>query len=166
MDIILRNKLRQQNKRQARSRQGQGQKAMRALLSLVLSLLVITGSSGFNELSAAITIPASYIIMATVPSTDPFNMDLGDNGSGNAEKHISCYPNPAVSYINFKWDKAVPKDAKLFIFSFTGKQMADLALTGSVIKVSLDSYYRGLYVYQLRSAAGAILESGKFQVKN
>ena len=166
MDIILRNKLRQQNTPQAWSRQGL--KAMRALLGLVLSLLMIAGSSGLNELSAAVTIPASHIIMATVtiPSTDPFNMDLGDNLSGNAEKHISCYPNPAVSYINFKLDKAVPKDAKLFIFSFTGKQMADLSLTGSDIKVSLDSYYRGLYVYQLRSAAGAILESGKFQVKN
>ncbi|GAB3366583.1 hypothetical protein GCM10027566_38340 [Arachidicoccus ginsenosidivorans] len=93
-------------------------------------------------------------------------MDLSDNLFDTAKRQVSCYPNPAISYINFKFEKTVPKDAKLFVFSFTGRKMTELALTGAVIKVSLDNYYRGLYVYQLRSAGGAIMESGKFQVKN
>ncbi|SEA51603.1 Por secretion system C-terminal sorting domain-containing protein [Arachidicoccus rhizosphaerae] len=162
MDKILRNKLRQQNNSQAGP--GQGLKAGRVLLFGVLSFLMLLGSSRLNQTAAA-TLPVGNPLFANF-STDPFNMDLGDNILGTAEKHVSCYPNPAVSYINFKLDKAVAKDSKLFIFSFTGKQMAELALTGSVIKVTLENYYRGLYVYQLRSPGGAILESGKFQVKN
>lgn len=164
MDIILRNKLRQQNKPQAVSQPGL--KPIGTLLGVALTLLMVVATSWQSPVSAAIYAPASNASAAFIPSTDPFNMDLGDNLLGTADKHVSCYPNPAVSYINFKLDKTVPKDARLFIFSFTGKQMADLALTSSVIKITLDNYYRGLYVYQLRSASGAILESGKFQVKN
>lgn len=83
----------------------------------------------------------------------------------NTGKKITCYPNPAISYINFKFD-SVDKKARLFIYSFTGRKMNELAITGNILKISLDNYYRGLYVYQLRDEHGSILESGKFQVKN
>ncbi|HEY0297819.1 MAG TPA: T9SS type A sorting domain-containing protein [Arachidicoccus sp.] len=81
-------------------------------------------------------------------------------------KLIQCYPNPATTYINFKFDNSVVHSSKLFIYSFTGRQMNELSVTDNLIKVSLDNYFRGLYLYQLRDANGNILESGKFQVKN
>lgn len=139
------------------------------IAAVVAVFLLLTGS--MNRVAAASLHAtggnASRFASIYPPyAIDPFNMDLSDITEGVAEKHITCYPNPAISYINFKFDKSVPKDARLFVFSFTGKKMEELTITGQILKITLDKYYRGLYVYQLRSASGAILESGKFQVKN
>jgi hypothetical protein len=81
---------------------------------------------------------------------------------------VTCYPNPATSYINFKFDNTVPVLSTLSIYSFTGRKMATLIVVNnnSIIRISLDNYFRGLYVYQLCDANGAILESGRFLVKN
>jgi len=158
MDKILRNKVRQPFTRLVRP-------CATVMLAIVTVLLCLISGSVNSAVAAGLSKRLNHLSYLTpTNTTDPFNMDLNDNG--NAEKHITCYPNPAISYINFKFDKSVPKDARLFVFSFTGKKMDELAITGSVQKITLDKYYRGLYVYQLRSAGGAILESGKFQVKN
>ncbi|QEC73234.1 T9SS type A sorting domain-containing protein [Arachidicoccus ginsenosidivorans] len=178
MDIFLRNKLRHPLAYETRT-----VKRLRSVVCLVtagLTLLMSVIFGSLNQLHAASV--ASSLCALNTPSastttapltnalttalSNPFNMDLSDNLFDTAKRQVSCYPNPAISYINFKFEKTVPKDAKLFVFSFTGRKMTELALTGAVIKVSLDNYYRGLYVYQLRSAGGAIMESGKFQVKN
>lgn len=158
MDRILRNEARQPSLMKPA---GPGVTAI-----LVMAVLLCLISSSMNRAVAADLSghPNTLTYLAQPNIIDPFNMDL--NGSGDGEKHITCYPNPAISYINFKFDKSVPKDARLFVFSFTGKKMDELAITGQIQKITLDKYYRGLYVYQLRSAGGAILESGKFQVKN
>jgi len=79
---------------------------------------------------------------------------------------VECYPNPATAYINFKFDNSVVHTSKLYIYNFTGRQMNVVNITDNVIKVLLDNYYRGLYMYQLRDANGNVLESGKFQVRN
>lgn len=81
-------------------------------------------------------------------------------------KLVECYPNPATAYINFKFDNSVVHISKLYIYNFTGRQMNVVNITGNVIKVLLDNYYRGLYMYQLRDTNGNVLESGKFQVRN
>lgn len=80
-------------------------------------------------------------------------------------KMVECYPNPATAYINFKFNKSVEHTSKLYIYNFTGRQMNVVNVTDNVIKVLLDNYYRGLYMYQLRDANGNVLESGKFQVR-
>lgn len=82
-------------------------------------------------------------------------------------KLVTCYPNPATTYINFKFDNGVPLFSTLSIYSFTGRKMGQLKVTDrNVIRISLDDYYRGLYMYQLCDASGNILESGRFIVKN
>lgn len=91
--------------------------------------------------------------------------NLLNSGNLVAEKQVTCYPNPAISYINFKIKKPVKSNYKILIYSFTGRKMDELNITGPIMKMNLDDYYRGLYVYQLRNARGAVLESGKFQVK-
>lgn len=120
-------------------------------------------SSKHKENSVATVTTGTAI---TVISDDSQSLGFDFNNDLNTEKHVSCYPNPAISYINFKFDKSVNKKAKLFIYSFTGRQMEELSISGNILKVSLDNYFRGLYVYQLRDAQGVIVESGKFQVKN
>ncbi|AYD48629.1 T9SS type A sorting domain-containing protein [Arachidicoccus soli] len=84
----------------------------------------------------------------------------------STEKLITCYPNPAVSHISFKFDNNVQNTSKLSIYSFTGKKMNEFNITNNLIMITLENYFRGLYVYLLKDTAGNILESGKFQVKN
>ena len=61
-------------------------------------------------------------------------------------KVVKCYPNPAVSFVNFEFDKSIDKAATLQIYSFTGKKMADMPITLGKITVQLDEYFRGIYV--------------------
>ncbi len=85
---------------------------------------------------------------------------------GDPEPKIThFYPNPATTYINFNFDKSVDKTYTLQIYSFIGKKMTETRVTDSKLTITLDdSYYRGIYVYQLRDQSGRMIESGKFQV--
>ncbi len=79
-------------------------------------------------------------------------------------KIVKCYPNPATSIINFEFRKNVDKTSMLQIFSFVGKQMLETPVSDNKITVTLNDFYRGIYVFQLRDKSGKIVESGKFQV--
>lgn len=73
------------------------------------------------------------------------------------------YPNPASSVINFEF-KSADKNYSLQIYNFLGKKLYSQAITNTKLTIPLETFFRGLYVYQLRDAAGNIVESGKFQV--
>ncbi len=45
-----------------------------------------------------------------------------------------------------------------------GKKIVEYTKMQPRISMSLEEFYRGIYVYQLRDKAGKIIESGKFQV--
>jgi hypothetical protein len=45
-----------------------------------------------------------------------------------------------------------------------GKKMEELAPGSQIINLSLNTFYRGIYIFQLRDKKGKIIESGKFQV--
>ena len=77
---------------------------------------------------------------------------------------IKCYPNPATSFVNFEFPKDVDKSNTLLVFSFVGKKMAEIPVNNNKLTVTLNDYYRGVYVYQLRDKGGNIVESGKFSV--
>lgn len=78
-------------------------------------------------------------------------------------KVIKLYPNPAVNFVNFEFDNP-DKNSTIVIFNFIGKKVDEVKVTDSRITLSLTDYYRGIYIYHVRNANGAILESGKFQV--
>ncbi|MEO8764858.1 MAG: T9SS type A sorting domain-containing protein [Ginsengibacter sp.] len=82
----------------------------------------------------------------------------------NAVKSIKFYPNPAVSLINFEFQKNYDKSYSLLIFNFIGKKVIDIKPTDEKITVSLTDFYRGVYIFQLLDSKGNIVESGKFQV--
>jgi hypothetical protein len=78
---------------------------------------------------------------------------------------VKFYPNPATSVINFEFTKSNP-DATytLQVFNFIGKKVAEVIVSNNKASLSLDNYFRGVYIFQLRDKTGRIIESGKFQV--
>ncbi|MDE3236073.1 MAG: T9SS type A sorting domain-containing protein [Bacteroidota bacterium] len=97
-------------------------------------------------------------------SSSAFASRTGDLFSGDPVKVIQLYPNPATSIVNFEFSENVNRDYTLLIFSFIGKKMSEIIVSGSKVSLPLDNYYRGLYIYQLRDKKGNIVECGKFQV--
>ena len=88
----------------------------------------------------------------------PFPSDL------SRAKVLKFYPNPATDVINFEFLKPVQKDLTLQVFNFIGKKVFELNGVSQKTSVSLNDFYRGIYIFQLRDKTGRIVESGKFQV--
>lgn len=115
---------------------------MRKLYTVILLVIASIGSSFITDL------PVNH-------------MEFGESQS----KVIRFYPNPATTVINFEFDGSVDKTYTLQIYNFIGRKMTEIRITDNKITINLDdSYYRGLYIYQLRDASSKIVESGKFQV--
>ncbi|PZP41914.1 MAG: hypothetical protein DI598_17615 [Pseudopedobacter saltans] len=74
------------------------------------------------------------------------------------------YPNPARDFINFEFDKKLENNSRLIVYSFTGTKMSDIQISNLKVTINLSEYYRGIYLFQLTSPKGQVLESGKFQV--
>ncbi|BAV08586.1 hypothetical protein FLA_4632 [Filimonas lacunae] len=91
------------------------------------------------------------------------NIDIWDTPTNVSV--VKCYPNPAISYINFEFPQQIDKDYTLYIYSFVGKKMTELQVTNRKLILPLTGYYRGIYVFQLRDKTGKIIETGKFQVE-
>lgn len=85
-------------------------------------------------------------------------------GEEPALKSLRSYPNPAVSVINFEFQKAYDKFLSFQIYNFIGKKVFELKSLTPKISISLTDFYRGVYIYQLRDKGGKIIDSGKFQV--
>jgi hypothetical protein len=77
---------------------------------------------------------------------------------------VKFYPNPAVSFINFEFEKDYDKSYTLYIYSFIGKKVVELKFTELKMTIPLNDFYRGVYIFQFRNKQGTVVESGKFQV--
>lgn len=80
------------------------------------------------------------------------------------DRVIKFYPNPATSFINFDFQKDYDRSFSFQIFNFLGKKVYELANVSPRTVVSLNDFYRGIYIFQLRDRNGRIVDSGKFQV--
>ncbi len=81
-----------------------------------------------------------------------------------ASRFIRFFPNPAVSVINFEFEKGFDKTYTFDVFNFIGKKVYTAKTITPKMNVSLADFFRGVYIYQLRNRSGKIIESGKFQV--
>ena len=81
-----------------------------------------------------------------------------------AQPIIRLFPNPATTYIQFEVTGAI-RGAGLYIYNgVMGKKMLAVNNVSGQLRINLNDYPRGLYVYHLLNASGQILEVGKFQV--
>ncbi|MFY8091055.1 MAG: T9SS type A sorting domain-containing protein [Chitinophagaceae bacterium] len=103
-----------------------------------------------------------FIILSTLSLTRA-NANFVVVGEGGL-KALKCYPNPANNNINFEFTKTQDKNTRLIIFNFVGKQVVELKVENNKINLSLETFYRGLYLYKLVDRAGKVIDSGKFQV--
>lgn len=113
----------------------------------------------------------AIMVMVVVCSTAILQPNIANTGSLNdgidiQAKSIKCYPNPAVSFVNFDVPaEYISKNYLIQVYSFTGKKLYESGITNTKLTVTFTSeFYRGIYVYQLRDKNGKILETGKFQV--
>ena len=77
---------------------------------------------------------------------------------------IKFYPNPATSIINIDFTNGYEKNCSFQIFSFVGKKVYEMNNLSPKTKVTLNDFYRGIYIFQLRDGNGKVIDSGKFQV--
>jgi len=83
---------------------------------------------------------------------------------GQQVKIVKFYPNPATAAINFELPKGYDKSYSIQLFNFMGKKVAEINASSARMNFSLDGFYRGVYIFQLRDKFGKIVDSGKFQV--
>ena len=102
-------------------------------------------------------------------------LSLSFSGSAQSEKSqpsteggskiVKLYPNPATTIINFEIQQHNnDRLYDLIVYNFLGKKIEQLKGISSRTTVSLDNYYNGLYIFQLRDQRGNLVESGKFNV--
>lgn len=117
----------------------------------------------FNYLLKALLVT---VILSFTALVQP-NAVKAASGSGMQVNTIKCYPNPAVSFVNFDNIPAdfISKNYTLQVYSFTGKKMYETNVTSTKITLTFtNDFYRGIYIYQLQDKSGKIFETGKFQV--
>ncbi|MCW3073567.1 MAG: type sorting protein [Flaviaesturariibacter sp.] len=77
---------------------------------------------------------------------------------------LRFYPNPAVSFVNFEFEKAYDQGYSIQIFNVLGRKMYQASNLSQRTNISLTDFTRGIYVYQLFDRNGKMVESRKFQV--
>lgn len=85
-------------------------------------------------------------------------------GEKPLKQTVKYYPNPAVNFLVFEYEENPPANSSVLVFNFLGKKVIEAPLRLSKTTVSLADLYRGMYIFQVRDAAGKILDSGKFQI--
>ncbi len=85
-------------------------------------------------------------------------------GGDPIAKLVKPYPIPATTAINFDFQYGFNNSFSLQIYNFMGKKLIELTTTSPRINMSLEDFYRGIYIFQLRDKSGNIIDSGKFQV--
>lgn len=81
-----------------------------------------------------------------------------------SQKIMKFYPNPAVSFIKFEFQKSYERGYTLQVVNFIGRQVTEKKNISSSTTIDLSSFNRGIYIYQLIDPYGKVAESGKFQV--
>jgi hypothetical protein len=102
------------------------------------------------------------LLLTTLVQTAFAQKDFGSDG--RAKSVVRFYPNPASTTINFEFSNPVEKGAVLQVYSFLGRKVGHLTVSGNRLTVNLTDFVSGIYIFQLRDATGRIVESNKFQV--
>jgi dihydroorotase len=104
----------------------------------------------------------SFILLIATHSQGQSSRTLP--ASETNDRIVKLYPNPATTNITFDLQKGLQQGMSVQLFSFMGKKVMDVPVTGQKTNVNLTDFNRGLYMYHLLDATGKVIESGKFQV--
>jgi hypothetical protein len=85
-------------------------------------------------------------------------------GSEPVTRIIKFYPNPAISFINFEFQRSYDKSYNFQIFNMLGKKVYEVNNVTPKTIVNVGDFFRGVYIFQLRDKSGKVIDSGKFQV--
>mgnify|MGYP002783678972 CR=1 FL=1 len=77
---------------------------------------------------------------------------------------VRFFPNPAVNNITFEFKEEPPKGTTIQVFSFLGRQVANIPANSQRVSFQVTDFYSGIYVFQVRTPSGKIIETNKFQV--
>lgn len=103
----------------------------------------------------------SFILLTTFLSQ---GQEIRNISTDASQRIMKLYPNPAVSFIKFDFQKNYEKGYTLQVINFIGRQVNEVKNINASTTLDLTSYTRGVYIYQLKNQSGKIVESGKFQV--
>src|SRR5687768_2331477 len=81
---------------------------------------------------------------------------------GPEARIVRFYPNPATSIITFDFQNNYDKSYSFQIYNFLGKKVYDAPNVTPKTVVSLNDFYRGVYIFQIRDKSGKIIDSGRF----
>ena len=88
-----------------------------------------------------------------------------DRQNAPEQVKVRFFPNPATTVINFEFTRSGPEAVyTLQVYNFIGKKVSEIVVTNNRATLSLDNYFRGVYIFQLKDKSGKILQTGKFQV--
>lgn len=73
----------------------------------------------------------------------------------------SIFPNPAATFVNFKFENAV---SKLVVYDVTGKLVNTLTVTGNTLTLNTENFANGLYIYKALDKTGSESYAGKFNI--
>ena len=109
-------------------------------------------------------VAAFALACSLIQAYTPHNFAIDEIGI--QAKTVKCYPNPAISFVNFEFQlELISKNYSLQVYSFTGKKMYQTNITTAKETLTFtNEFYRGLYYYKVLDNTGKIIETGKFQV--
>lgn len=107
------------------------------------------------------TLSIILLVSITAKSQD---RNSNSPGSEPAARIIKFYPNPAISFINFEFQRSYDKSYNFQIFNMLGKKVYEVNNVTPKTIVNVGDFFRGVYIFQLRDKTGKVIDSGKFQV--
>ena len=106
----------------------------------------------------------SFILLISLQAQSQDRRTTSTQRQGPAARIIKFYPNPAVSVINFDFQRGYDRSYSFQIFNFLGKKVYEVNNVSEKNIINLTDFYRGVYIFQLRDKTEKVIGSGKFHV--
>lgn len=74
------------------------------------------------------------------------------------------FPNPAVNFVTFEFKEEQERGTVIQVYSFLGRLVATVPVNSRRLTLNVTDYFRGIYVFQIRTPNGKVIETNKFQV--
>lgn len=105
----------------------------------------------------------SIVLFGLIFTSFAQNRIAATDGDPSA-KLIKYYPNPATTAINFEFIRGYDRSFSLQLYNFMGKKVLEVNAPTQLFNLSLNGFYRGVYIFRLSDKNGNVIDSGKFQV--